>query len=99
MKLKSAIIAAAVGSAILAAPASARTDTTLRVSYADLDLTTATGQAELQARLDKAARKACASSNGGSLNTVKDRGTCYREARKDVAVRMASLIAEFQRGG
>jgi len=97
MKLKSAIVAAAAGAAMLAAPAGATTRQ--RVSYADLNLTTAAGQAALQARLNKAAWAACLYDKDGMVRSADDSASCYREARKDVAVRMASLVADFQRGG
>ena len=97
MKLKSALVAAAVGAAILSAPASATTRQ--RVTYGDLNLTTADGQAALQARLNKAAWAACLYNKDGMVRSADDTASCYREARKDVAVRMASLVADFQRGG
>lgn len=97
MKLKSAIIAAVTGAAILAAPAGATTRQ--RVSYADLNLTSAEGQATLQARLNKAAWAACLYDSAGMVRSADDSANCYRSARKDVAVRMASLVADFQRGG
>lgn len=97
MKLKTLILAA-TGVAILAvAPASATTRQT--VPFGDLNLTTPEGQATLQARLDRAAWKACLFRADGMVRSGEETASCYREARKDVAVRMASIIASNQRGG
>lgn len=97
MKLKSAIVAAALSAAVISAPASATT--VQRVSFADLNLTTAEGQATLQQRVNSAAWKACMFDKSGMLRTGDDTAACYREARKDVAVRVAAIMADFQRGG
>jgi len=92
---------AAAMAATIAVPAIAGTDAPQRqaVSYTDLNLTTAEGQETLQRRLDSAAWKVCQFDNAGMLRTAQDHGSCYRAARKDVAVQVAQITADFQRGG
>lgn len=97
MKPVATILAAAIGLAVLASPASARQ--VRHVSYTDLNLTTAEGQASLQQRLNSAAWQVCQFRDDGMLNTAADQTACYRQARKDVAVRVAAITADAQRGG
>jgi len=105
MKRTLASIAMATAVALAAMPASAETNTAANtaqfrtVSYADLNLTTAEGQATLQRRLDSAAWNVCQFDTDGMLRTAQDHGSCYRAARKDVAIRVAEITADFQRGG
>ena len=58
---KTALAAAGIGMALLglSAPASAGVPTSIAVSYADLDLSHAAGQKQLERRIDAAAHKAC----------------------------------------
>lgn len=97
MKAISMFLAAALGAAVIATPASA--GQVRHVSYSDLNLTTAEGQATLQQRLNSAAWRVCQFRDDGMLNTAADQTACYRQARKDVAVRVAAITADVQRGG
>ena len=58
MIIRSAILAAAaLGAATLSSPALAGSEVNVR--YSDLDLASANGQAQLERRIDAAARRAC----------------------------------------
>ena len=55
---------------------------TVNVSYADLDLTHATGRDTLEHRISQAAKKVCGSSNlrvAGSLRQASENKSCYRD--------------------
>lgn len=94
-----AALAAAVGTAaVLAAPAVAAAQVE-RVPYGDLKLTTPEGQAQLQKRLDGAAWRVCLFDEHGSLRSAEAQGACYRETRKNVAIRLAKIVTDRQRGG
>jgi UrcA family protein len=92
------ILGAALAAALSAGAASAA-DRSERVSYDDLDLASVEGQAELQQRLDAAARRVCRFADDGALVTPMEENACYREARKYVDVQVAQLTPELQRGG
>jgi UrcA family protein len=97
-----AILAAALAVAA-AAPAVAATQvsTSTAVRYTDLDLSTADGQAQLDRRIDVAARAAC------GLDTVRTdtrmpsqpARRCYDEARSNVNRQVAELIARDKSRG
>jgi len=98
MSIKTAaILAATIGALGLAAPAfagPARSAATVQhVVYDDLDLVSAEGQAELQRRVDKAASRVCMFEPDGSLRQSRNHAQCYRETRKQVAVRVAQAIS------
>lgn len=97
MTFKTALVAAAVSLAAIAVPAHAAP--TRKVSYADLDLSTARGQAELQRRVSKAARQVCQYFADGTLMPAETHEQCYRMARTQASERTAALIADSQRGG
>ena len=98
MTNRSIILGAAVAAALSAGTANA-SERSERVSYHDLDLASVEGQAELQQRLDSAARRVCRFADDGALVTPAEENACYREARKEVDVRVAQLTSELQRGG
>ena len=98
MTNRSIILGAALAAALSAGTASAA-ERSERVSYRDLDLASAEGQAELQQRLDSAARRVCRFGDDGQIETPENENACYREARRNVAVQIAQLAAELQRGG
>lgn len=91
-------IAAAIGAATLALPASAQTRT-MAVSYADLDLSTAEGMDELEQRLDRAAWRVCKLDRQGTLHARVDQLRCYRQTRKTNAVQLAQVASRVQLGG
>lgn len=88
MTIKSAILAAALGAAMFAAPASAESPG-VRVSYADLDLTTPAGVAELEKRVKRAAWRLCKFSGEGAMRDRLNQVRCYRAARQTSAVQIA----------
>ncbi|WP_086606316.1 UrcA family protein [Erythrobacter donghaensis] len=78
--------------AALAAPAVAEETVTVRVDYADVDVTTAEGRAALEARIDAKLRKACTIESAA-------RYTYGRPAvdSKCVADARAAALAEVER--
>lgn len=104
-KTTATLIAAAIAVAgTTALPAAARpaSDTvSIAVLHDDLDLTTQGGQDALQRRLDRAAKQVCRYPTNQSLMSVQNEARCYRQARRDVAVQFAEVIADrsVARGG
>lgn len=97
MTFRTIIIGAAMAATITTGATAAPSE---RVSYRDLDLASAEGQAELQGRLDSAARRVCRFDERGQLVTPDEENACYRAARKTADVRFAELIdSTIQRGG
>lgn len=86
--------AALLGLALTATPALAAEKTSVKVSFADLDLTTIEGQDRLDRRLDSAARKACGYDRQftGSLRMTAQSKTCYKQARSKSQALMASAV-------
>lgn len=77
----------------IAAPAQAE-EVTMRVAFDDLDLTTKTGKAELNARLSDAAEEACAPAQDWvrSGSVASDcKATLLRKARTEVAELLVDL--------
>jgi len=95
---RSIILGAALAAALSAGAASAG-ERSERVSYRDLDLASVEGQAELQQRLDSAARRVCRFADDGALSTPSEENACYRETRQKVDLQVAQLTSETQRGG
>lgn len=98
---KTTAIAAAVlcTAGLFAAPAAFAKTT--EVHYKDLDLTTATGQNQLQARLEKAARSVCRverPATGTHIEGSVDRA-CYRQALAETRERVAAVIGDNRLGG
>ena len=96
--MKRHLTIAAAAAALFATPAFAGAPVE-RVQYRDLNLATAHGQAELQDRLDKAARRVCRFDEDGMLRTAEAENACYRVARKTVDVRFAQVVRDQQLGG
>ena len=71
------------------------------VQVADLDLSTSEGRAELQTRLDRAARDVCGMSEKttGSRLPSKAARKCLRETQAKMTVQFAHLLDEESRGG
>jgi UrcA family protein len=101
MTLKTAalLVAAigALGSAVPAAAGPAQSPTATaagqRISYADLDLLSPDGQAELQRRVDRAAWLVCQQNPNDARRAPRADSQCYREARQQGALRVAQVIA------
>ena len=94
-----AILAAAVvlgaASAVTAAAAE-----TVAVQYADLDLSTSAGQAQLDRRIDNAARSICGSDTAivGTRLRSNDARKCYEQAKARVHEQVAQAIERDHRG-
>lgn len=86
-------ICAAFGAAALTTPALAGTQAA-RVSYSDLNLATAEGQAELQVRLDDAARQVCRYDARGQIVTPDQENACFRATSADNEVRVAQIAQQ-----
>ena len=105
---KTPLTAAALGAALIAAPAIAGTNAatsgsgqSIKVQYADLNLATAAGQEQLSRRIDSAARKVCkvGEHRTGTRIQSSERKECYAKARQSARSQMASMVSENQRGG
>jgi UrcA family protein len=92
-------ILAFVGAAALAATSAAAETVvvtaapTAKVSYADLDLNSAAGQARLQQRIRGAAGDLCLEDNVGSLKERLQRNACFAAAVTDGDRQVDELLA------
>ena len=88
----------ATASPVMAGPVDVPTK---KVSIADLDLTTAAGQAALDRRIDAAARKVCFVDEIRTSSRLKRHETkeCYAKARASAANQVASIMQDRQLGG
>jgi UrcA family protein len=91
-------LAAAAGMLVTAPAMAAETNAT-RVTYADLKLASAEGQAELQRRIDRAAWSVCQYDARGRIRAPRDQVQCFRASRQDVSVRVAQIIDDHRLGG
>lgn len=101
-KVTTMSIALAALATPLATPALAGPSTTQStdVAFADLDLSTAEGQAKLESRIDAAARAICQVNRQQTGSRVRSaERKCYRKARASVRTQVAQLIEDQQRGG
>lgn len=98
MKRPFTMLAAIAVLGTTAAPAYA--DDSLRVSYRDLDLTTAKGQETLDRRIDSAARKYCGLGQltGTRLASPQAR-QCYAETMKQAKAQFAAIVEAKRLGG
>lgn len=82
----------AVATLAIAVPAQAE-EVTMRVAFDDLDLSTKSGKAELNARLSDAADEACAPAADWlrSAGASDCKSTLLRKARSEVAIVLADL--------
>jgi UrcA family protein len=83
----------ALATLAVAVPAQAE-EVTMKVSFEDLDLTTKSGQAELNSRLVDAAEEACATSDDWVRSvavTADCKATLLRKARTEVAAILVDL--------
>ncbi len=90
MKRSALAFAGAIGFLLAAQPVLAESVT---VTYDDLDLSSEAGQKELDHRIDNAARKVCGldQKDVGSLIPSREARDCYRDARKQIEKRVATL--------
>jgi UrcA family protein len=84
---------AAIGLVAAAQPAFAESKA---VTYSDLDLSTPEGMAQLDARIDLAAKNVCGFNEDkfGSRMPSREARACYKEARADIAKRIAQLTGK-----
>ena len=101
--IKTTLTAASLAVAAIATPAFAGPAElpTKEVSFSDLDLSTAAGQAALDRRIDTAARKVCHMDNMRTVSRIKsrERQECYDKARASAANQIAAIVEEKQLGG
>jgi UrcA family protein len=83
---------ALIAAAIAATPAAA--DQGRRVSYADLDLTSESGIATLDARIDRAVRQICGSASPSDLRGRHYVQRCRTETRASVQARRSDALAQ-----
>lgn len=71
------------------------------VTYHDLDLSSAEGQAELDARIERAARQVCGLDERQTGSRIRNREArdCVEEAKRSFARALAGIIEVDQRGG
>jgi UrcA family protein len=97
------LTAAALGAAALTQPlfAAEEKGKSVEVAYADLNLATEKGRAELDSRLDAAAREACEVDEKivGSRITSRESRLCYRETREQLDQQFAAIVKKSQAGG
>jgi UrcA family protein len=90
-----------LAAALLAAPAAAfAAAPSVELKYDDLDLATTKGMAELNKRVDDAARQVCSADSikTGTILRSKAENECYRETREKLQERVAALAGKNQRG-
>jgi UrcA family protein len=76
-----------------AAPALANAPRAAHVSVADLNLASSHGVAELDRRLDRAAKTVCAAGPATDLRTTLAAHTCLNKTRATVAAQRNAVIA------
>lgn len=96
-----ALATAALTLAPVAASAQNTEQRTTGVAYRDLDLTTEQGRAELDRRIDYAARQVCAIDEAdlGTRILTREKRNCYRDARAQLDERFAQVIARGRGNG
>lgn len=93
-------LVASLALASIAVPASAE-ENEFRVAYADLDLSTAEGQAALDERIEDAAREYCGAatiSTGTRLSSAKKRA-CVSTMTAKAKQQFAAIIRDQEKGG
>ncbi|MEO5705454.1 MAG: UrcA family protein [Alteraurantiacibacter sp.] len=99
------IVLALATAALLATPVMAGAQRieqrTVGVTHTDLDLATEDGRAELERRIDNAARSACAmdETDLGTRVLTREKRACYRDARAQLDQRFARVIADGRNAG
>jgi UrcA family protein len=90
----------ALAAAMMIVPASAFASTTVELKYDDLDLSTPQGMAQLDKRVERAAKQVCTSHQitTGSIRTGTVDQKCYKEALAKLQDQLAALSARKQQG-
>ncbi|HWH22495.1 MAG TPA: UrcA family protein [Allosphingosinicella sp.] len=93
------MFAVALVSAV-AIPATAHAqDRSVAVSYADLDLTSAAGVAQLDRRISGAIGRVCGKADHLDLEAITDLRSCRASAQARVSEQRAIALAAARRGG
>jgi len=98
---KALVIFAATLALAPAVSAAERGQQTTGVSYRDLDLRTDAGQAELDQRIDRAARQVCNMDEMTLGTRIPSRGAqaCYVQAKRQLDEQFAVVMRDVQLGG
>lgn len=101
LKTVSIALAAAAMLASVGVAAQERDTRTAGVVYRDLDLATVEGRAELDRRIDNAAKEACGvrERQVGSNIMTRESRECYRNAKRDLERHFAQMIDNRSRAG
>jgi UrcA family protein len=96
-----ALALAATGLALTPVAHAAEDYRTVGVTHTDLDLSSEEGKAELERRIDRAAKEACGIGEAqvGTLIRTREQRTCYRQAKRQFDNHFARIIEDAQRGG
>ncbi len=103
-----AFTAAATAAALIATPAIAGTKDdgkypaeSMSIQYSDLNLASAEGQAQLERRIDAAARKVCklGQHRTGTRIPSAESKDCFAKARQSARTQMASVMNANRMGG
>lgn len=87
--------------AAIAAPAAAENVVTVKISYGDVDVTTAEGRAALEARIDARLKKACTpeAHSRYTFGRYAVDNKCLTDARNAAFAEVEKVIAMRQRSG
>jgi UrcA family protein len=83
----------------LASPAWADQTPGKTVSYGDLDLSTAAGQAELSGRVQSAVREACGPIDSSDPRGLRHRNQCRQQRLSEARTAATGAIARYQARG
>lgn len=99
--LSTLVLAAAAAVPAAAAPAPSEKTVTVRVGYADIDLTSAEGRAALEARVDAKLREACTVESNSRYDHGRDivDEKCVAEARSAALAEVERVAASERRAG
>ncbi len=95
---KSFIALAAISAALATTPVSANN---IKIEYRDLNLATAEGQAALENRVTRAAKKVCGYNDlrTGTRGATRDMRRCLVQAKKTAKAQVASVVEDNRLGG
>jgi UrcA family protein len=97
--LTSAMIAPLLAAIAMPAPAMAAGQSTARVVYRDLDLSSAAGRATFDRRVRTATTRVCGHLTRTDLNEIASIVECRRQVARAVAARMAPILAAAKSAG
>lgn len=94
--MKCIILGAIAAATVAISPASANT---VEVTYDDLNLASAKGQAALEARIERAVRSVCeVNSTGSRVREQQARSVCAKQARASAKTQMAAVVSNKNKG-